>query len=73
MYGNWMHHTGLPNHNYTSCGSGYRFGYGGRIDDFADAVRKVAPPTITLEHHRNTIAIIDAAYRSIYEGKPVKL
>lgn len=72
-YGNWIHHTGLPNHNYTSFGCVHRYGYGGRIDDFADAVRNGAPPTITLERHRNTIAIIDAAYRSIYEGKSVKL
>ncbi len=73
VYGNWMHHTGLPHHNYVSFGSGHRFGFGGRIDDFVNAVRYGKEPTVTLEHHKKTIEIIDAAYRSIYEGKPIKL
>ncbi len=73
VYGNWMHHTGLPNHGYTSFMIEHRFPFSGRIDDFVNAVRYGKQPTVSLEHHRRTIEIIDAAYRSIYQGKPIKL
>ena len=73
VYGNWMHHTGLPNHGYTSFVADHRFYPSGRIDDFVNMVRYGKEPTVSLEHHRKTMEIIDAAYRSIYEGKPIKL
>ena len=73
VYGNWMHHTGLPNHNYTSFGCGHRYGKHNMIDNFYNCLRYGDKPAITLEYHRKTIEIVDAAYRSIYEGKPIKL
>ena len=30
-------------------------------------------PTVSLEYHRKTMEIIDAAYRSIYDGEPIRL
>ena len=73
VYGNWMHHTGLPNHNYTSFPLGHRYGKHNKIDNFYNCIRYGDKPAITLEYHRKTIEIVDAAYRSIYEGKPIKL
>ena len=74
VYGNWIHHTGKPNHNYTSVRVGDRRGAGWHIgENFYSAVREGKPPAMSLEDHRRTIEIVDAAYTSLSTGYPVRL
>ncbi len=74
VYGNWIHHTGLPNHSYTSARcNGRSFSLTKVADAFYDYILHDAPPPITLEEHYKTMCIIDAAYRSMYEKRPVKV
>ena len=74
VYGNWIHHTGLPNHNYTSAGGASHAGSVNKLAEaFYDYVCGDAEPPITLEGHYRTMCIIDACYRSMYEKKPVKV
>jgi len=73
VYGNWIHHTGKPNHNYTSTpAGGHRGGFWNIIENFYSAVREGKEPVMTVKRHRRTIEIINAAYESIYTGKPVR-
>ncbi len=74
VYGNWIHHTGRPNHNYVSQGAGGRSGSRRTISEaFYDYVKGDGEPPITLAGHYRTMCIMDACYRSMYERKPVRV
>ena len=74
VYGHWIHHTGKPNHNYTSvrC-TGHCDPRADMSEAFCNYVVNGAEPPTTLAEHYKTMCIIDAAYRSIYEGRPIKI
>ena len=72
VFGNWIHHTGLPNHNYVSARCDGRASYMATIArEFYDYIVGDGVSPITLEEHYKTMCIIDAAYRSMYEKRPV--
>jgi len=74
VYGNWVHHTGLPNHNYVSARCDGRSEPRRKVsENFYNYITADAPPPITLEDHYKTMCIIDAAYRSMYEKRPIKI
>ncbi len=74
VYGHWIHHTGKPNHNYTSVRCSGRCDPRVKVSEaFYDYVTKGTKPPVTLREHYKTMCIIDAAYRSIYEKRPVKV
>ena len=74
VYGHWIHHTGKPNHNYVSVRCSGKCDPRVKVSEaFYDYVTKGTKPPITLEEHYRTMCIVDAAYRSIYEKRPVKV
>ncbi|MEG1515835.1 MAG: Gfo/Idh/MocA family oxidoreductase [Clostridia bacterium] len=74
VYGNWIHHTGRPNHNYVSARCGGRSEPRVKVSEaFYDYIRGNGCSPITLEEHYKTMCIIDAAYQSMYERKPIKV
>lgn len=74
VYGPWIHHTGLPNHNYTSARCSDRHIALVRIgEEFYDYIVNGTSPQLTLRDHYKTMCIIDSAYRSIYEKRPIKV
>ena len=45
----------------------------GLVDEFVECVRNGKTPKINLDWHKNTIAAMNACYKSITTGKAVKL
>ena len=74
VFGNWIHHTGLPKHNYVSvrC-DGWSHSMAGIAQEFYNYVIGNATPPITLEAYFKTMFAIDAAYRSMYERRPIRI
>lgn len=74
VYGHWIHHTGKPNHNYTSVRCSGRSDPRVKVsENFYNYVTKGTKPPITLAAHYKTMCIVDAAYRSIFEKRPIKI